>query len=134
MKRKLNQLIYNKLEFGDYFLYQKYIHEFDKETNKYKYKVSKPIMAMFLQWWPCDQTLDAEYLVWLNGNKCGWKETAEGVRWMQEPAKIETFAEWMDYGDLLGLWKHKPSWKEILPAYRNMNHKDLMLSDEINWK
>ena len=49
------------------------------------------------------------------------------------PAKIETFAEWMEYGDLLGKWKYKPNWKEMLSAYRNMNKDSITHSDEINW-
>ena len=122
--RKLNNIITNNFEFGDWFLYQQYDHIWDKDIKQYKYMVSKPIMAMFIQWWPCDQTVDVEHLIWSKYGIHRKNQIAANVQW---------FAEWMDYGDVLGHWKHKPSWKEIIVAYRKQNKREFLLSEEIDW-
>lgn len=49
-------------------------------------------------------------------------------------AEIKDHIEWDDYINVLGHWKNKPNWKEILKAYRTQNTKELVTSKEINWE
>jgi hypothetical protein len=47
----------------------------------------------------------------------------------KEVEEIENHIEWRDYIDILGQWKNKPNWKEIILAYRTQNTKSKMQKD-----
>lgn len=108
------------LEFGDYILFQEYIFE----NNKYR--ISKPILAIFLGYFVADQAIGFNYVKWCNDkhkvcikNKIGYCFSNEQVE------KIDFHIEWINYVDILEHWKNKPNWKNILLAYRKQN-KDVI--------
>lgn len=135
-KRKLNSFLRgtSKLEFGDFILFQEY--EQDKHDGKqYGYKVSKPIMAIYLGCFFADQTLGFNYVRW-NNDKHTVYITNEHVKKYpvcKEVEGIEQHIEWSDYIDILGHWKTKPTWKGIIQSYRQQNLKQIIMSDEIDW-
>lgn len=112
-----------KYNFGDYLLFQEYSQ--GKHNGKeYEYTISKPILAIFISWFPCDQTIGFEYVKWFNNN-----------RLPNGSVEVYSHIEWSDYIDVLGHWAHKPSWKEILSCYRkqNLNSDTIEQEFEIDW-
>ena len=99
--KEINTFIKNidKLKFGNYILFQEYIHE----------KISEPILAIYLGCFVADQTLGFDYVKWNNENR-------------ENIVKIECHIEWMDYIDILGHWKNKPNWKQIIKKYRKQKY------------
>lgn len=118
-KRKLNTFLNNRLEFGDYILFQEY-----KYTDK-EYSVSKPIFAICLGSFIADQTLGFNYVKWINENHTVYitNEFVTKYPVCKEVDKIESHIEWHDYIDILGHWKEKPNWKQIIKSYRQQNLK-----------
>lgn len=72
------------------------------------YKVSKPILVIYLGYFVVDQTIGFNYVRWINENR-------------DEVVGIDNHIEWNDYIDIIGHWKGKPNWKEIIKCYRNEN-------------
>ena len=129
--RSLNTYIrgVNKLEFGDYILFQEY--EQDKHDGiQYHYKVSKPILAIYLGRFIADQTLGFNYVQWINENRIVYVTKYPTYK---EVSGIEQHIEWNDYIDILGHWKQKPNWKEIIKSYRQQNLKQSVSAYEIKW-
>jgi hypothetical protein len=126
-KRKLKTFIGNEfigtdnLKFGDYILFQEYTQD-RHDGTQYHYKISKPILAIYLGYFVADQTLGFDFIRWNNEDR----NTKTQV--------IEQHIEWSDYIDVLGHWKTKPSWKEIIVAFRQKNPQQDISSDEINWE
>lgn len=119
--RRLNKFIGDtpKLEFGDYILFQEY--EQDKHDGKqYHYKISKPILAIYLGCFVADQTIGFNYVRWINEQH-------------HEVNEIEQHIEWNDYIDILGHWKCKPNWKGIIESYRKQNPKQSTSASDIEW-
>lgn len=106
-----------KYEFGDFILFQDY------NSQNGSYNVSKPIMAIFLGTFIADQTLGFNYIRWINDQHVVVinNENITGYRTCKEVGDIENHIEWFDYVDILGHWRKKPGWKEILQCYRLMN-------------
>ena len=119
----LNTFIRSRnIKFGDYILFQEY--EQDKYIDgQYNYRVSKPIMCIYVNSFAADQTIGFNYLKWLND-----------YTYMDDTPELKTHIEWVDYINILGHWSSRPTWKEILKAYRTQNIKTLVNSNEINWK
>lgn len=119
MKKKVNAFIDKFGEydyrFGDYILFQEY-----KWVNQ-QYEVSRPILAIYLGSFPMDQTVGFNYVRWVNENRYTYHTEYPKVKVFNEVKEIEYHIEWSDYIDILGFWKHKPTWKEILAAYRKLN-------------
>lgn len=135
-KRKIKKFLSSeKFKFGDFLLFQEYKYKFGCRTD-YQYKVSRPILAIYLGHFVADQTAGFNYVKWVNENH-GVKITNEHVAdyiVREEVDGIHQHIEWDDYIDILGRWEYRPSWKEILTAYRKKNTKEEMSSDEIDWK
>jgi hypothetical protein len=102
---------YDDMEMGDYFLFQNYSSVDNGGSNMY---VSDPELAMFIGYIFMDQALGCRYIPWI---KEGFVEDAE----------IEDHVEWFDFIDILGHWKYKPTYKEILAAYRKKNNTIFLL-------
>jgi hypothetical protein len=129
MKRKLNRFIGTpNLEFGDYILFQ----EYDQGLG-YNYKVSKPILAIYLGCFVADQTIGFNYVRWNNDKHTVYLTNEYITRYPQckEVTSIECHTEWINYIDILGRWKHKPNWKEIIKSYRLQNLKQEVSYSEI---
>ena len=96
---------YDDLNMGDYFLFQTY-----KDVNNCgdNMHIFEPELAMFIGYIFVDQAIGCRYIPWV---KDGYVEDAE----------IEDHIEWYDFMDILGHWDHKPSYKEIITAYRKKN-------------
>lgn len=124
--RKLEIFTNKNLKFGDYILFQKYsyLHDYDK------YKISKPILAIYLGSFIADQTLGFNYVKWNNENHSILitNKHVTNYRVCQEVEKIESHIEWYDYIDILGHWTNKPGWKEIIQEYRKQN-LDLIIDE-----
>jgi hypothetical protein len=124
MKRKLNTFIenFNKLSFGDFILFQEYKQQnYNFERKEYDYLVSSPILAIYIGWGVFDQTIGFQYILWQKDSK----ETYD--------VEINYHIEWSNYIDILGVWKYKPNWKEILFAWRKYNKNVIIQSNQIDW-
>ncbi len=132
--RKLNTLIENcgKLKFGDFILFQEYTPCNDQSKQE-TYSVSKPIFGIYLGCFPADQTIGMNYIKWCNPDRY-IRITNEYVTNRKRNIEVEDIMqhfEWMDYIDILGHWKQKPNWKELLKSYRNLNTKNESTWDEV---
>lgn len=100
-------------QIGDFLLFQEH-----KENGE----ISKPILAIYMGCFAADQTLGFNYIKWVNENRYtlfGFRKT----RVYNEVQKIDCHIEWNDKIDILGYWKYRPTWKEIIKAYRGLvNH------------
>ena len=133
VRRSLNRFIDAKLEFGDYILFQEY-EQGKHDGTQYYYKISKPILAIYLGYFVADQTIGFNYVRWNNENHTVYVTNEHVTKYTTcKEVEIEQHIEWSDYIDILGHWKHKPKWKEIIKSYRQQNLKQNMLSDEIEW-
>jgi len=106
----------NQLKFGDYILFQEY------QDRNYKgvFKVTKPIFAIYLGFFVADQAFAFNYVKWVNENR-------------EEVYDIDNHIEWSDYINILGIWKVKPTWQEIISKYRNQEIDEYVDSDDIDW-
>ena len=124
--RKLEKFSNSNLKFGDYILFQKYdyLHDYNE------YKISKPILAIYLGSFIADQTLGFNYVKWNNDNHSVYitNKHVTNYRVCKEVEKIESHIEWNDYIDILGHWTYKPDWKEIIQKYRKQN-LDLIINE-----
>jgi len=126
MERKLNSFIsHENLRFGDFILFQEYNRTI-YDGEQYHYKISRPILAIYLGCFVADQTLGFNYVKWNNDNRLiTLTSVIDGKEFKFKVVKqvegINYHIEWDDYVDILGSWKNKPSWKEILAAYRKQN-------------
>lgn len=121
-KRKLKTFIKHKnMEFGDYILFQEY--EYSHDTPEAKYLVSKPIMAIYLGIFVADQAVGFNYVRWNNDNHTEFvtNEYVTNAPICKQVGGIENHIEWDDYIDILGYWKKKPKWKQIIKSYRKQN-------------
>lgn len=96
-------------QFGDFLLFQEYKkHHYDNEKKLWCYSVSKPIYATYLRCYVVDQTIGFDYLRYM-------KDCNDDI-------PMESFwgshIEWDDYINILGHWKSRPSFKQLLKAYR----------------
>lgn len=128
--RILNRLVgvADILGFGDYILFQEY--EQDKIDGHYR--VSKPILAIYLGGFVYDMALGFNYVRWNNDrhleyvNDGGLKHPV-----CKEVVGVEKYIEWSNTIDILGHWKNKPNWREILKSYRMRNVKEIIRIGEI---
>jgi hypothetical protein len=120
-------------EFGDYLLFQEYENVHDSEQQHYK--ISRPRLVIYLGAFVADQTLGFNYVRWNNENHrvLITNEYVTDYPICKEVHGIEHHIEWDNYIDILGHWKHKPTWKEIIKAYRYQNNNTEISSDEIEW-
>lgn len=135
--KKLNTFINNlsELKFGDYILFQEYKQDrYDKDNKQYIIKVSKPILVIYLGYFVADQTVGFNYIRWNNDNHMVYNKTFPTLKDVKEVEEIQNHIEWNDYIDILGHWKNKPNWKEIISYYRNQELKEEIGENEINWK
>ncbi len=118
-------------EFGDYILFQEY-KEAEHDGKQCHYTVSKPILAIYLGCFVADQTLGFNYVRWNNENHTVriTNEYVTNYPICKEVQEIENHIEWDDYIDILGHWKQKPKWQEIIKAYRKQNLKQNISSSE----
>lgn len=132
LPRKLKTFLNTKeLEFGDFLLFQ----EYKRVEEDYRYSVSKPILVVYVGYFVADQTLGFNYVKWVNPNHTVYVSNEHVKNFGVCPeAEIETHIEWDDYIDVLGHWKVKPTWKEILTAYRTMNKEPLIDYDQFDIK
>ncbi|MCK9445618.1 hypothetical protein M0Q50_01855 [bacterium] len=122
--KKINTLLeHDKIKFGDYILFQEYKYD----SNSKSYNVSKPIFVIFLGYFIADQALGFNYVEWLNENHTEYinNENVTNLKVCKEVKEINCHIEWDDYIDILGHWKNKPNWKEIISKYRLMNSNDI---------
>ncbi len=122
------------LEFGDYILFQEY-ERGSHDGTQYNYKVSKPILAIYLGYFAADQTMGFNYVIWNNQRHTVYitNQYVTNVGVCKEVDGVHQHIEWNDYLDILGHWNVKPKWKEIMVAYRKQNANTIANSDEIDW-
>jgi hypothetical protein len=134
-KRKLKKFCdESNLEFGDYILFQEYTQD-KHDGTQYHYKVSKPILAIYLGYFVADQAIGFNYVQWNNERHTVYVTNEHVKRYptCKEVSGIEQHIEWSDYIDILGHWKNKPNWKQIISARRSENSNMNISSNEINW-
>ena len=54
-----------------------------------------------------------------------------GIKKLRSQPKLKIHLEWDDMTNILEHWNHKPTWKEIIAAYRKLEKKELVDADEI---
>jgi hypothetical protein len=119
--RKLNTFICEpNLRCGDFILFQEY-SQGQYDGTQHSYEVSKPAFAIFVGLRVCDQTLEFGYVMVQNAQRSF------------EIPEVDYHIEWNDYADILGHWSSRPSWKEILAAYRKQAPAGEVLADQIDW-
>ena len=135
MKKLNNFSEFPIMHFGDYILFQEYTQD-KHDGEQYHYKISKPVFAIYLGCFVADMTLGFNYVQWINEQHIIEinNEYIKNYKTNKQVDDIKSHIEWSDYIDILGYWDHKPSWREILPAYRKQNTKEYILSNEINWE
>lgn len=117
-----------EINFGDYILFQEYYY--DRENKKYL--VSTPRLVIYLGIFVCDQTIGFNYVQWINDNHSVYFTSEHGTYpTIKQVSGIASHIHWDDYIDILGHWKQKPNWKEIILAYRNKNIEEAINYDEI---
>ena len=126
-KHKIKTVIdsLGELKFGTYFLFQQYAQA-GYADGQYSYEVSRPILGVYVAALPCDQTVEIIYLPWFNEAR-----TYRGDAWKYP--ETASHIEWSDYADVLGIWQHKPTWREILAAYRKQRPAEVVKSDALHW-
>ncbi len=131
----LNNFLKNlsNLSFGEYILFQEYTRDCDINSN---YKISKPILAIYLGSFFADQTLGFNYVKWINPNHIVYITNEHITRYptAKEVESIDSHIEWIDYIDILGIWKNKPTWKEIINKYRKLNLIDTVSANLIDFE
>jgi hypothetical protein len=138
VKRKIKTLIRGgiKLKFGDYVLFQEYKQKsYLQDEKQYIYEVTKPILAIYLGFFVADQTIGFNYVRWINENRTVYinNDYIKNYPTNKQVDDIEQHIEWNDCIDILGHWKVKPNWKQILNSYRKENINIFMKSNEIQW-
>lgn len=133
--KKLNTFSDNNLKFGDYILFQKYRQDIHN-GECYNFKISKPIMAIYLGSFIADQTIGFNFVRWNNDRHSIWvtNKYVTNLRATKEVNYIENHIEWNDYIDILGLWHNKPNWRGILASYRKQNTCTIITEYEIDWQ
>jgi len=135
-KRKIKTFLNSDsiFEFGDYILFQIY-EQGNYDGKHYNYNVSKPIMAIYLGCFVADQTIGFNFIRWNNDKHTVYITNEHVINHptCKEVEKIESHIEWDDYIDILGSWKNKPNWKQIIAEYRKQNTKDIINSNEIDF-
>lgn len=121
----------NKLEFGDYILFQEYTNR-KIVGDDYQYKISKPIFGIYLGGFIADQAFGFNYVKWINEKRIVYitNENVTNYPKFKEVKNIDKHIEWYDYIDILGIWKNKPNWKQILSEYRKQNDKTVIQENE----
>jgi hypothetical protein len=127
---KLNKFTKNleSLSFGNYILFQEIIQS--DESNKICI-VSNPILAIYLGWFPADQTVGFNYIKWNNDKRL--IRTVDNNYEIKEVDSIYCHIEWTNYIHMLGIWNNKPNYKEILLAYRTKINNPILLQSEIEF-
>ncbi len=123
-KRKLNTFIKSSKDwkFGDFIIFQEYSErEYDYVEKQYNYKISRPITGIFINNFVADQTIGFDFIKWTRD-------------FPKDQASISCHIEWSDYIDVLGHFKYKPTWKEMLKCFRTQNFDKIIKSNEIDWK
>lgn len=130
--RKLNTFLghVGKIEFGDYLLFQEYT-QLEHDGEQYNYCIDKPILVIYLGCFSADQTLGFNYVKWNNDRHI--ERNSTGYISNKQVEDIGCHIEWSDYIDIVGHWKVKPKYGQILSAYRKQNTKEKVRSDEIDW-
>jgi len=133
--KKLNKFSDNcdKLQFGDYILFQEYTQK--SVDGKYVFNISKPIFSIYLGSFVADQALSFNYIKWINENHIEHvtNQYVTNCKVFKEVSGVESHYEWIDYVDILGIWKVRPNWKEIISKYRKKEDCDIMSEDDIDF-
>lgn len=121
-RKLLTFTCHENMKFGDYILFQEY-KQAEHNGKQYLYKISRPTMAIYLGCFVADQTIGFNYVKWNNDNHSEFitNEHVTNYRVVKEVEEIQCHVEWDDCIDILGYWKNKPGWREILHAYRKQN-------------
>ena len=127
-----------RLKFGDFLIFQEYT-AIGHNGTEHVYSISKPIMAIYLGYFVADQTIGFNYIEYINENRT-LKEEKEyqgkkfTIYFNQEVGDIKQHTEWDKYIDILGHYKSKPGFREILAAFRSRVTDDQLLSSQIIWE
>lgn len=117
--RKLDTYIAHcpELKFGDFLLFQEYNH---LKYNHNTYCVGRPKLVIYLGFFIADQTLGFNYIQW-NNELRPIKITnryVKNYKSFKQVGKVENHIEWDEFIDILGHWERRPTWKELLSAFR----------------
>ncbi len=118
---------YNKtFKFGDFILIQNYKQK--HKDGKYVYVVEKPELGIFLNYFPADQTIGFDYIKWI-------KDSIPFEIDFSARDFMSSHYDWDDHLELLGSWKYRPNWEEILESYRKANlNFGLEVDFQESWK
>ena len=98
---------------GQIFLYEKFEQEGGIK------KVSYPKLAVFLNYLPCDQTVEVEWFdfrrTWESNRKYKYLSKGEEREYyyMDSSSMIKSQPQWSDYLMIYGVWDKSPNWKGL---------------------
>lgn len=109
---------YMELKFGDWFLFRHVEPaEYDAEKSKYRYRQSRPILAIFAGYGVCDMALVVNFIA-----------APRAVSWLQlwdDIPLVEQIYDWDDTLIPLGIWKQRPTYKQLREVLKGYGRIDL---------
>lgn len=135
-KDKYDVLNVKPLKPGNIFLYEKVSLS---NTTSNAYKITYPKLAIYLDSYPCDQTLELEYKnirrTWEYNTEYSYIfNDKEYTNFVAEIKEIEYTILWNDTIQVFGIWDNIPDWKELKKAYRKTNWFRLPIDKERDLK
>lgn len=112
---------------GKFFLYELLEAPDSGLVNKDISSINYPKLSIFLDYLPCDQTIEVECI--------DVKRTYEqNLNNYYTPSKINSYIIWDDYMLIYGVWDSYPNWKELKKAYQKTWWFRRTISEERNIK
>lgn len=105
------------MKFGDFILFQEYDNV---EYNHELHKVSKPRLVIYLGMFVADQTIGFNYIEWVNENKPIYitNSYVTNRKTYKQVGRVKDHVEWDEFIDIIGHWAYRPSFKELITAFR----------------
>lgn len=101
---------------GHHFLYEAFLDRYDQGIT-----VTYPKLGIFLNTYPCDQTIEVEW----TDHRRSWEwnfKFSEYCFIAEQKSRLDYLPLWSDDMFIYGVWDTKPSWREMKPAYEKTWH------------
>jgi hypothetical protein len=125
-----------KLKFGDFFLYQTTEYDHIEKNNKMSY----PKLATFIEYLPCDQTLELRFVnmprTWMYKVEYVYDNEGSTSTVSERGQEIDYVIPWGNTEVyIFGKWNSMPDWKSLRRAYEKTmwyrvdkdEHRDRMI-------
>ncbi len=98
---------------GQHFLYENFIYSHDDANHL---KVSYPKLGIYLNAYPCDQTIEVE---WVDHRRTWeWNSRfSEHCFVAEQTSELKYLPLWSDSMMIYGVWDKMPDWRQLKQAY-----------------